>query len=53
MNAGWRYQHIAQDAARLSQKFESISHLNSIEAELKATKLDNLGTELDTTAKLE
>jgi len=33
MNSGWRYQHIAKDAARHSKRFESVSDLNSIEAD--------------------
>ena len=36
MNAGWRYQHIAKDTARLSKRFESVSDLNSIEADFNA-----------------
>jgi len=33
MNAGWRYQYIAKDAARLSNRFENVSDLNAIEAD--------------------
>ena len=33
MNAGWRYQYIAKDAARLSHRFDNVSDLNAIEAD--------------------
>lgn len=37
MNAGWRYQHIAKDAARKTGRFETVSDINSIEADFNAT----------------
>jgi hypothetical protein len=37
MNAGWRYQHIAKDTARLSRRFENVSDLNAIEADFNVT----------------
>lgn len=36
MNAGWRYQHIAKDTAKLSKRFHTISDLNSKEADFNA-----------------
>jgi hypothetical protein len=36
MNSGWRYQHIAKDAARLSNRFDSVSDLNLKEADFNA-----------------
>lgn len=36
MNSGWRYQHIAKDAARLSKRFDSVSDLNLKEADFNA-----------------
>lgn len=33
MNAGWRYQSIAKDAARLTGRFETVSDINSKEAD--------------------
>lgn len=36
MNAGWRYQRIAKDAAILSNRFESISDLNLKESDFMA-----------------
>lgn len=36
MNAGWRYQHLAKDTARLSNRFDSISDQNLNEADFNA-----------------
>lgn len=36
MNSGWRYQHIAKAAAIASDRFSSVSDLNSIEADFNA-----------------
>jgi len=36
MNSGWRYQHLAKDTARLSERFDTISDLNSKEADFNA-----------------
>lgn len=36
MNSGWRYQHIAKDAARNTGRFESVSDLNLNEADFNA-----------------
>ena len=36
MNSGWRYQHMAKDTAKLSGRFETVSDLNSIEADFNA-----------------
>lgn len=36
MNSGWRYQYIAKDSARHTGRFETISDLNSIEADFNA-----------------
>jgi hypothetical protein len=36
MNSGWRYQHLAKDAAQLSNRFDSVSDLNLKEADFNA-----------------
>lgn len=36
MNSGWRYQHIAKETARLSDRFDSVSDLNLKEADFNA-----------------
>lgn len=43
MNAGWRYQHIAKDAAKLSKRFYTISDLNTKEADFNAVVLHKDG----------
>lgn len=40
MNAGWRYQFIAKDAAIHSNRFHSISDMGTSEADFNATILD-------------
>lgn len=40
MNAGWRYQFIAKDAAKLSGRFDSISDIGASEADFNATILE-------------
>jgi len=44
MNSGWRYQHIAKDAARHSGRFESVSDINSIEADFNVIVKYKTGT---------
>src|SRR5436190_9432651 len=40
MNAGWRYQFIAKDTAKLSGRFDSISDMGASEADFNATILE-------------
>jgi hypothetical protein len=48
MNAGWRYQHIAKDTARLSKRFENVSDLNAIEADFNVSiKMKNSNEKLN------
>ena len=48
MNAGWRYQYIAKEAARLSNRFESVSDINSKEADFNViTSYENTHGQLN------
>jgi len=42
MNAGWRYQFIAKDTAKLSGRFDSISDMGASEADFNVTILESL-----------